>query len=514
MLRTSGPTWLALGLTTLVAAAASAAPTSTLPSTSTSTSTVMPPAVATERAVVTQPPEAFTPMAPAALIAQTLYLERCTGNCTVTGGGINDARSYTSTIPTTGPNTIAEFRGNGGTVGAAANADWNAVVQCVKEVYSPFDVQVTDVKPAAGVSFHLAIVAGSPGEVGLSNMILGIAPARGDCSPSDNVVSFSFANAHPGTTNERLLNLCWTAAQESAHAFGIPNHSWRFVSSNRSACNDPMTYRTDCGGQKFFRNEQSSCGDYAEEATCSCGPTHNSHLKLLSVFGEGTPTTGNPTSVVTLPLPNAPLAAVVGAQAGSKRGVSKVELWLNGFKWAETPGAPFGPNGQALQSSYTLTVPTTVPSSKIRLIARAYDDLGAFTDSAVVETYKGSASGCADASACADGQRCDAGYCLWDAPVGEVGDDCTYSQYCLSGLCQGTAEQTICTQSCIPGVGDSCPDGFTCIQSGVGQGVCFFPADEGGCCSVGGDGQGAWVQPVLGLGLLGLIVLRPRRRRR
>ncbi len=76
------------------------------------------------------------------------------------------------------------------------------------------------------------------------------------------------------------------------------------------------------------------------------------------------------------------------------------------------------------------------------------------------------------------------------------------------------ADQTICTQSCIPGVGDSCPDGFTCIQSGVGQGVCFFPADEGGCCSAGGDGQTAWVQPLLGLGLLGLIVLRPRRRRR
>jgi len=175
MIRTSGPTWLALGLTTLVAASASAAPTST----STGQPPVVTPAVATERAVVTLPPEAFTPMAPAALISQTLYLERCTGNCTVNGSGINDARSYTSTIPTPGPNTVSEFRGNGGTVGAAADADWNAVVACVKEVYSPFDVQVTDVKPAAGVSFHLAIVAGPPGEGGLSNQCPRVAGPAG-----------------------------------------------------------------------------------------------------------------------------------------------------------------------------------------------------------------------------------------------------------------------------------------------------------------------------------------------
>ena len=512
MLRTSVPTWLAFGLSTLVAATVAAEPIST----STTTSGEGSPAQAGQRIAVPTPPEAF--VTPHAQISQTLFLNRCSGGCPINAGSLNDARTNTSTIPSgNGPFMIEEFTGNGGTTGSAADADWNAVLTCVKEVYSPFDVQVTDVRPAAGVSFHMAIVAGRSSDIGLGPQILGIAPSSRDCTPQDNVISFSFANAHPGSTNERILNLCWTAAQESAHAFGIPNHSWAFPAlNNRSACNDPMTYRTDCGGQKFFRNEIATCGDYQENVPPpSCGTTQNSHLKLQSVFGAGTSTVGPPNSVVTLPLPSSPLGAVIGVQAGSKRGVSKVELLLNGFKWAEVGGAAFGSAGQPNPSSYTIPVPQNVPSSKIRVVARAYDDLGAFTDSVAIESFKGTPTGCADASTCAAGQRCEDGYCLWDPPSGEIGDACTYGEFCLSGVCQGTTEQQICTQSCIPGVADSCPSDFDCVETGPGRGVCFFPAEGGGCCSIGGDdARSPWVHAGLSLGLLGLLVLRPRRRRR
>ena len=111
-----------------------------------------------------------------------------------------------------------------------------------------------------------------------------------DCGAIDNVISLSFANAHGSTSVAGcVLNICWTAGQESAHAFGL-DHEYAFVADDRSACSDPRTYRSDCGGQKFFRNEAARCGENVKRA-CQCTATQNSHAKLLSVFGAGTPIT-------------------------------------------------------------------------------------------------------------------------------------------------------------------------------------------------------------------------------
>ena len=155
--------------------------------------------------------------------------------------------------------------------------------------------------------------------------------------------------------------------------------------------------------------------------------------------------------------------------------------------------------------------PGTVPNSLIDIKFRAFDDLGNFTDSAVVQVVKGAP--CADASTCANGQKCEGGKCFWDPPAGELGDTCTYPQFCLSGICQGSTEQQICTQECIPGVEDSCPEDLTCVQSAPGKGVCFFPGDDGGCCSVGHSGGVPWAHVAFATLMLG-IILRPWRRRK
>src|SRR5262249_23245244 len=143
--------------------------------------------------------------------------------------------------------TISEYRDGAGETGAMADTEWAALVQCMKEVYSTYDVVVTDVKPT-NTTYHMAIIAGVPAEIGLNPDVLGVAPLASDCSAQDNVISFSFANAHPQTELiSRVNNLCWTASQESAHAFGL-DHEYEFTPDKRSACNDPMTYRVDCGG--------------------------------------------------------------------------------------------------------------------------------------------------------------------------------------------------------------------------------------------------------------------------
>ncbi|HWU86631.1 MAG TPA: hypothetical protein VN253_05130 [Kofleriaceae bacterium] len=500
MLRLSVPIWLAVTAVSLVSTVALAEPND---------APIDPriPEGTGRRIAVPTPVDQF--VTPHAQISGTIYLERCKGGCTVNRGA-NDARAMTSTIPTPGAHSISEYRNGALQSGAAADDEWNAVVQCMKEVYSPFNVMITDVKPAAGVSYHAAIIAGIPQEVGLGADILGIAPLAGDCSPQDNVISFSFANAHPQTeTVARVQNVCWTAAQESAHAFGL-DHQYAFLSDNRSACNDPMTYRVDCGGQKFFRNDNASCGEF-QARQCRCGASQNSHLKLLSVFDAGRSIIPPPTVAITTPgATETQLGSIVAATAGSRRGVARVELYLNNYKWAEAKGASFGQNGQPNPAPYGIQVPAGVPNSVVDVKVRAYDDLENYTDSPVLTVTKGAA--CTSAATCVKGQKCEAGKCFWDPPSGEIGDACTFPQFCLSGICTGTAEQQICTQDCIPGVADSCPSGFACAQTSPGKGICFFPPEDSGCCSTGGDRGVPWAQLVFAMLTLGLLV-RPWRRR-
>ena len=450
------------------------------------------------------------PTAFAGPVSKTIYLERCRGGCVV-HMGMNDARTNTSTIPMVQVAMVTEFTNSTGTPGTAADNEWRRLVTCMQEVYSPYNVVVTDVKPTTG-TYHEAIIAGDPRDIGLGRDILGVAPLASDCSALDNVMSFSFANRHPkipGDINGNILNVCWTAAQESAHAFGL-DHEYSFVAGNRSACSDPMTYRNDCGGEKFFRNEPASCGETTTRP-CKCGTSQNSHAKLVTVFGAGTPITGKPTAVLVSPTTGGALGTTVSVDAGAKRGVARVELYFNGFKWAEQPGAAFELTGQPDPSSYAIRVPADLPDSVVDVKAIAYDDLGASTESGLATVTKGTP--CATAATCVKGQKCEAGKCFWDPANGEIGDDCSYAQFCKSGLCSGTKDQQICTQPCIPGDASSCPADFACLMSSPSAGVCFFASTGGGCCSVGEGDALWWGHLGLGAAAFGFVVRRRRRRR-
>jgi hypothetical protein len=233
-------------------------------------------AAAPKRIAVPAPVEAFLAR-PAGGLSPVIYLERCRGGCAVHGRARqNDARTLTSSILDPGDYQVGEFVDGLGRTGSEADAEWAEIVQCVREVYSPYAVEVTDVQPAGG-TYHVAVIAGRPEQAGYSPDVLGVAPLAGNCSAVDNAVSFTFANIHLGTEAfDRVLNVCWTAAQESAHVFGL-DHQFEFVASGRSACNDPMTYRTDCGGQRFYRNALARCGEDSGPRACACSAFQNSH---------------------------------------------------------------------------------------------------------------------------------------------------------------------------------------------------------------------------------------------
>ena len=444
-------------------------------------------------------------------ISNVIYLERCKGGCTIRKGA-NDARAYTSTIPDgQGEFQIGEFQNAAGDTGPDADTEWNMLVKCVQEVYSPFNVQVTDVKPPASVvTYHMDIVAGLPSDVNLPNSIGGVSPGGAACNGADNWITYSFANLWNGTPVTRTWTLCGVVAQESAHAFGL-DHAWSH-SDGTSSCNDPMTYRNDCGGQQFFRNDQMTCGEYQGRA-CMCGGLQNAHQRLINVFGPGTPITSPPT--VTLNLPAAGTTTVTSGAAFSvtafaQRGIKAVELWVNGYKWGQALAAKWGVNGQP-ESTYTIALPSGVPDGVMDVVLKAKDDIDVTTEATITVT-KGAP--CADASACAAGQKCEAGKCFWEPAAGVLGDECTFDQFCVSGVCAGTSDdKKFCTRECVVDSTASCEEGFRCEEgSTLGKGFCIpGSADEGGGgCATSEDATPS-AALLLGLFGLGLVVVRRRR---
>jgi hypothetical protein len=160
------------------------------------------------------------------------------------------------------------------------------------------------------------------------------------------------------------------------------------------------------------------------------------------------------------------------------------------------------------ETSYPLTFPADVPDGITDIVVKAYDDIESETVSSPVTVTKGAP--CATADTCAKGQKCEAGKCFWDPPAGEVGDPCTYAQFCKSGTCLETTDGgQYCSQTCVVGVGDSCPTGFVCDGDQNTSGYCVTdtPADSG-CCGVGARGKTSALVSLLVVGL----VLRRRRR--
>src|SRR3569623_1589980 len=72
-----------------------------------------------------------------------IYMNRCTGGCTISNGA-DDARAMSSSIVAPGTHVVTEFQNDAGQTGAAADDAWHALLTCVQEVYSPFAVTVSD----------------------------------------------------------------------------------------------------------------------------------------------------------------------------------------------------------------------------------------------------------------------------------------------------------------------------------------------------------------------------------
>src|SRR5436305_6131906 len=86
-----------------------------------------------------------------------LYLNPCTGGCTVhaVGQGATDSRTDSSDI---GGGTLSAF------AGGVTSAKWQAIETCVKNVMAPFNITVTHDDPGTVDHFEV-MVAGSACEI-------------------------------------------------------------------------------------------------------------------------------------------------------------------------------------------------------------------------------------------------------------------------------------------------------------------------------------------------------------
>ena len=409
---------------------------------------------------------------PASLSSRTIYLNRCVGGCTVFFSNNDDSRTGASSIAD-GTRTIPEF--------AEGDQVWSDLVQCVKDTYAPYNVTVTDVRPPSTQSYFENLVGGKGSDLraDLQNAG-GVSPFT--CGEIPNAITYTFDVYGPDA-----LSLCWTAAQETAHAFGL-DHEY--------LTKDPMTYLQ---GElpKRFRDVDSPCGTFSM-MPCQCGRTkQNSYRMIVGLLGP----TANPIPPeVSISYPTADKKTQPGftvrAKATDTVRVEKVEVYID--------GALAGMATTPVTDIFDVATSRDIAQGSHQMEVRAYNVQGA-TQSAMMDFEQGppcKPDGCDGTDVCADGV-CVPGP---DAPGG-LGAVCTGDTECISHQCVNGGEDLMhCVMACDVGSKTSCPSHFECLDTGSG-GVCWFTG--GGCCQTGTGPQG----PILlGLGASALLLRRRRRR--
>lgn len=218
------------------------------------------------------------PPQPAAALAgrRTIYLNR---EGVSLRPGDNDSRTQTSSIVTT-PTEIAGWDIDDDT--------WGETVACVRGIYAPFAVDVTDEDP--GDTPHIeAVFGGHPRDVGLPDNVAGVSPFTTDCGVIERSIVFTFTDVLP----DEPRTMCEIMAQEIAHSYGL---------DHEMLPSDPMTY-LDYAGERTFQDVDAPCGEYADRRCGidgnTCRATQNSVALLTRRLGAADGSAGSTESPTT-----------------------------------------------------------------------------------------------------------------------------------------------------------------------------------------------------------------------
>src|SRR5689334_1636851 len=102
--------------------------------------------------------------------SHVIYLNRCVDGCMVVQGTTNSTSDPVHS--SLGHGVLSPF--------SRGDETWNAVVECVREVFAPFAVEITEVDPRDAPHFEI-IIGGQPQQIGLPAGVGGVSPFS--CAP-------------------------------------------------------------------------------------------------------------------------------------------------------------------------------------------------------------------------------------------------------------------------------------------------------------------------------------------
>ncbi len=434
----------------------------------------------------------------AAVNSNKIYLNNCKPNgCVIRPGGASslDGSGYQGMWGISGTRTLTAWN--------QSDANWNAVVTCMRDVFSRFGVEITTTNPGTAPHFEI-MIAGRPTDIGLSNGIGGISPFS--CQQYiPNSLVFAFANISIYQNDPE--EICATAAQEIAHSFALDH----VIDPS-----DPLTYFS-YNGRRQFKDANVQCGSDCDPSgqspmgatctgsnrqihQCACGgATQNSVQKIRALFGSGTPTP--PTIKITSPKLGESVAPgfPIRVEAEDDNGIGNVTGTIDGV-------ANLAPMA-IVTAPYAFNAPASLTNGTHTIRMIATDIYGTQAETSV-QVIIGEPCGRPD-DCPNDTDTCIGGRCVTGPGVqGGLGSTCESGPECASGQCaQDSSGAKHCVEPCAIDEGQ-CPDGFGCLPAGD-NGVCWPGYDDGsgGCSAAGPGGQ-------VTLGLLFASLLYARRRRR
>jgi len=283
--------------------------------------------------------------------SRTVYLNR--SGVTLTPGG-NDSRANRSSIISSQV-TIPPWD--------ASATLWAQTVTCLREIFAPFDVQITDADPG-NVPHIEAVFGGSPLLLGFGATLLGVSPFSATCKIIEGSVVFTFADVIP----QHAQIVCEIAAQEIAHSYGLDHE---LVPA------DPMTY-LPYAGKRRFQNVLAECGENTPRP-CGiaglpmCRDKQNSYALLIERIGAaGTGDIDPPTVAITSPVNGATVDAgfTITAAVTDDVSVKFAAFAIDGVTMGSLTAAP-----------WTFTTPADLPRGRHVIGVKATDGVHAQTAS-------------------------------------------------------------------------------------------------------------------------------------